>query len=172
MCHSSYMCILSSIVEITAIFLVWHLNMWVHDQICYPSKLIEIVCMCEEMICAKMKPGTGWHFIQESVYPQFCSTHASYDCSLADLGVCETSLWVSDRVHFRHQMGPWTCGVARRAWWSEERVGCPLLPLGSLSHLSIMPLHSNIWKSNQNRRGGREREREEETKIWPAFLGC
>lgn len=171
MCHSSYMCILSSIVEITVIFLVWHLNMWVHGQICYPSKLIEIVCTCEEMICAKMKPCIGWYFIQDSVYPQFCSTHTSYDCSLADLRVCETLLWVSDRVHFRHQVRPWTRGVARRARWSEERVGCPLLPLGSLSQLSIMPLHSNIWKSNQNRRGG-GREREEETKIRLAFLGC
>lgn len=57
MCHFFNMCIMSSIVEITVIFLAWHLNVWVHGQICCPSKLIEIVCMCKEMICAKWNPA-------------------------------------------------------------------------------------------------------------------
>lgn len=146
---------MSSIVEITVIFLAWHLNVWVHSQICYRSKVIEIVCTCEEMIYTKMKPW--WYFIQESGYPQFCSTHSFYDCSLANLG-CVWNFIVSQwpNVYFRHQMGPWTCEIARTAQWRGWGAPCFLYECWATFLLCLLV---QISKNQIKTRWEREKEK-------------
>lgn len=87
-CHSSNMFNILSIVEISVIFLAWQLNVWVRGQVCYPSKLIEVIHAREETVQVKMKPCTHWYFIQgDCIRAVWLNTHILRSQSCRS-GVC------------------------------------------------------------------------------------